>query len=242
MADPSTQTRRCRYRKCGGPIPVTARADAGFCCPEHKSAHHNEERRVRDATAKRLDPASAREGSRGGNVRDLNTARELQDAQPEKAQWADAIDEQIRRTLTAAGEIHANDLDELGVPAAHCNLIGTRIAWHRNKRFIAATGELRKVTHKAANGRKTSVYRLTHSGRNWLAGVGGANREGTSGSGASPEPSTDPTPGARSSSTADPGETSSADLTGAAEESARLFELPERRRSALTDPEWGSAA
>lgn len=115
-----------------------------------------------------------RAGSRGGNVRSVAEARALQEAQKEKDRWSGLIDLQIEQTLLSTGVCHANDLDDLGVPPAHCNLIGTRMARFRNKGYMEPTTERRKVTHPAANGRRNPVYRITAKG--WkelkpLAGV-----------------------------------------------------------------------
>jgi hypothetical protein len=112
-------------------------------------------------------------GSRGGNVRDLDTARDLQAQVKAKRDWSGAIDEQIRLKLVGTATVHANDLDGLDVPAAHRNLIGTRMARYCNKGWMEPTTERRKVTHPAANGRKNPVYRITRKGwRELTVGVG----------------------------------------------------------------------
>jgi len=112
-------------------------------------------------------------GSRGGNVRDLDTARDLQAQVKAKRDWSGAIDEQIRLTLLATGYFHADDLDELCVPPEHAQLKGTRSAWFRNQGFMEKTGAERKVSHKAANGRKAAIHRITPKGRRELTvGVG----------------------------------------------------------------------
>ncbi len=118
-------------------------------------------------------------GSRGGNVRDLDTARDLQAQVKAKRDWRDAIDEQIRLTLLETGYFHADDLDELCVPPEHAQLKGTRSAWFRNQGFMEKTGAERKVSHKAANGRKAAIHRITPKGRRELtAGVGARMRQG----------------------------------------------------------------
>jgi hypothetical protein len=65
----------CRYQQCGQPLPVTARKNAEFCSPRCRSAHHNEERRRRDGTDKRLDPRSGRQVGTSGEVRSISEAR-----------------------------------------------------------------------------------------------------------------------------------------------------------------------
>lgn len=64
---------RCRY--CKGPMPVTARTGAKYCCPEHKNAWHNQERRKQEAADKRLAPARERRVSSSGEVRSIAEAR-----------------------------------------------------------------------------------------------------------------------------------------------------------------------
>lgn len=153
-------------------------------------------------------------GSRGGNVRDLDTAGDLQAQQKEKRDWRDAIDEQIRRTLLETGFFHADDLDALGVPPEHAQLKGTRSAWFRNQGFMEKTGAERKVSHKAANGRKAAIHRITKLGREKLAGVGaGSHSKPTGflgeGGGARSRPPASTDPGEQSRpSTGAPGEKS----------------------------------
>jgi hypothetical protein len=133
-------------------------------------------------------------GSHGGNVRELDTARELQATVKAKRDWSGAIDEQIRRTLIGTGYFHADDLDALEVPPEHCNLKGTRAAWFRNRRLMESTDVYRKVSHAAANGRKQPIYRVTPKGRRELtAGLGGGSVDSVtpnaeSAAGNSPQP------------------------------------------------------
>lgn len=176
--------RRCEYEKCGASLPVFARADARFCCPEHKSAHHNEERRKREATAKRLDGASAGVGSRGGNVRSVEEARSLQAAY--KPEWTARIHRRIGVVLVTTGGFHPDDLQVLEVPEAHSQLIGTQIASYVNRKLMVKVGE-RPCKHKAANSRKGGIYEITAKGRKELAGLDTENPEGSAGSVEQPE-------------------------------------------------------
>jgi hypothetical protein len=180
--------RRCEYAKCGASLPVFARADARFCCSEHKSAHHNEERRKREAMAKRLDGASAGAGSRGGNVRSVEEARSLQVAY--KPEWTSRIHRRIGVVLVTTGGFHPDDLQVLEVPEAHSQLIGTQIASYVNRKLMVKVGE-RPVQHKAANGRKGGIYKITDKGRKELAGLDTENPEGTASDTATLAPSTD---------------------------------------------------
>lgn len=108
------------------------------------------------------------QGSRGGNVRDLDEARGLQEEQKEKARWTLIVREQIIRTLLGTGYLHADDLDDLGVPPAHCNVRGSQMGSFRSCGYMEKTGVERKVSHAAANGRKAPIYRITAKGRREL--------------------------------------------------------------------------
>lgn len=143
-------------------MPVTARADADFCCPEHKSAHHNEERREREATAKRLNPASAPE------IVPIAEIRAEQEAA--KSHWSMVVREGIIEALRS-GRFHADDLEPLGIPDEHRNIIGSQTAKLVNQKWMAECGR-RKSTIPSRNGAKSNVYRLTEHGRRCIAGGG----------------------------------------------------------------------
>jgi hypothetical protein len=104
-------SRRCKYVKCEGPIPGTARADAEFCRPEHKSAHHNEQRRSQGTTAKRLDPASGPESDGSGQILDLSEARSARPLQ----QPTDC--QRLLIALRARGPagLHTHEIRKLGI-------------------------------------------------------------------------------------------------------------------------------
>lgn len=189
-------------------------------------------------------------GSRGGNVRGLDEARDLQAQQKAKRDWAGAIDEQIRRTLLATGFFHADDLDPLGVPPEHCNLKGTRTAWFRNQGLMEKSGAERKISHKAANGRKAAIHRITKKGREELVGLDAGSSSGdrvaSVESGESGEP---PVPASRADHgghLSPPAQPPSGSQVGAASpEPLKLVgdEVGrERPRSAITDPDLGAAA
>jgi hypothetical protein len=153
--------------QCGKHL-VTHRADARFCNETCRTRWKNERRRKQSAPDTRVDGQGNGAGSRGGNVRDLDTARDLQAQVKDKRDWRDAIDEQIRLTLLETGYFHADDLDELRIPPEHAQLKGTRSAWFRNQGLMEKTGAERKVSHKAANGRKAPIHRITPKGRQEL--------------------------------------------------------------------------
>jgi hypothetical protein len=171
-------TRTCKWRECRR-LLITQRADAEFCGSECKNAWHNEERRKQGGAAKRFKGQESGIGSRGGNVRDLNEARGLQEEQKEKAHWTLTVREQIARTLLETGYFHADDLDALEVPPAHCNVKGSQIGSFRSRKLMEKTGVERKVAHAAANGRKAPIYRVTAKGHKelskMLVGMGGGD-------------------------------------------------------------------
>lgn len=197
-------------------------------------------------------------GSRGGNVRNLDTARELQGQVKDKRDWSGAIDEQIRLKLVGSATVHANDLDGLDVPAEHRNLIGTRMARYCNKGWMEPTTERRKVTHPAANGRKNPVYRITRKGWQELTvgvdALGSCHGDSSQSSqsqcvdpGEQSAPTGAPSPKGSDRSTNPPVPSASAPNSPAVEsvsqlaagESGQLFDFDqarERPHSAITDP------
>ena len=179
-----------------------------------------------------------RVGSRGGNVRSIEHARELHESF--KGDWTEKVRLHMARTLVETGALHADDLDALQVPAAHANIAGSQFGSFCSRGLMEPTGVERKVAHAAANFRKGKIFRITEKGRRelpkMLARIGateGKQGEGSAGgtgrSTDAPAPSTgsgtalDGTPltSAPTSVGADPGENAEA-----------LFELPDERSSA----------
>lgn len=155
--------RRCKLERCGGPIPVTARADAEFCRPEHKSAWHNEQRRSSDTTAKRLDPASDAESPSIAQIR--------AEQERAKAHWSAIVHEGIVEALRERGEFHADDLIELGIPDEHRNVIGAQVAGVVGKRWMKKTG-WRRSTAPSRHGNGAWIFELTEKGQEAIAGLG----------------------------------------------------------------------
>lgn len=157
-----------------------------------------------------------RTGTRGGDVRSVQEARETQEQSREKARWTLLIREHLRTTLLVTGYLHADDVADLGVPEPHCNLIGTQFASFTNRKLMVKVGE-RKCEHKAANSRKAAIFRITKLGRETLAGVGAGTPKEQSSDG--------PSPSAQGCASTDPGESPSAVRRGAqtaAEGTARV--------------------
>ncbi len=158
-------------------------------------------------------------GSRGGNVRTLDEARDVQVEVKAKRDWAGAIDEQIARTLLATGAFHADDLDELCVPPEHANTKGLRIGSFSQRKLMESTGVYRTVSHAAANARKAPVYRITKKGRRELSKLVGVSAEGAREPGPMPDVAPD---GHRASARC----TDSGDNGAGVSESVRPEEVP----------------
>lgn len=66
------------------------------------------------------------------------------------------------------GQFHADDLEPLGIPDEHRNVIGSQIAKLVNQKWIVECGR-RKSVVPSRNGAKSNEYRLTERG---VAGLG----------------------------------------------------------------------
>ncbi len=113
----------------------------------------------------------------------LQDVCEIQSLSAEKARWGLIVREHIARTLLETGYFHCDDLDALGVPPAHCNVKGSQIGSFRSQGLMEKTGQERKVSHVAANGRRAPIYRISAKGRKelskMLVGVGAGNAGGS---------------------------------------------------------------
>lgn len=174
---------------------------------------------------------SDRAGSRGGTVRSVEEARELQEASAEKAEWSLKVSRQIALSLLTTGRYHPDDLDCLGIPPACANVIGAQTNSFSQRHFMFEVGR-RKISHKAANGRKAAIWQRNDSHIDELRKLAGHRVEGRDQAGSPTSQPVNATPSPVS------GEPSSEVLTGASEGPPALFEVPpERPRSAFTEPE-----
>jgi hypothetical protein len=142
-------------------------------------------------------------------TRTVADARALHD--DAKAHWSMVVDEAIVRHFKAdpSGKFHADDLEALGIPDEHRNVIGSQIAKWVNRNRMVECGR-RKSAVPSRNGAKSNEYRLTERGARLVAGLDPENREGIADRIA---PSTDrgrvpdgDSHGARSSLRVEPGE------------------------------------
>jgi hypothetical protein len=120
-------------------------------------------------------------GTRGGNVRSVQEARDLQTASKQLDRWRLAMEVQAHRTLIQTGHFHVDDLDALNLPPEAFGVRGTLVNSIRCTGVMESTGVYRKVAHAAANARKAPIYRITETGRQELpklAGMGGTGNEG----------------------------------------------------------------
>ncbi len=88
-----------------------------------------------------------------------------------KAHWSMIVREGIIEVLKATGAYHADDLDHLGIPDEHRNIIGSQTAKLVNQKWIEEAGR-RKSILPSRNGAKSGIYKLTDLGKKKLAGNG----------------------------------------------------------------------
>jgi hypothetical protein len=90
-----------------------------------------------------------------------------------KAHWSMVVDEAIVRHFRRdpTGTFHADDLEPVGIPDDHRNVIGSQIAKWVNRRRMVECGR-RASTVPSRNGAKSNEYRLTERGRALVAGQG----------------------------------------------------------------------
>lgn len=167
-------TRTCD--QCGKHL-ITHRADARFCDERCRARWNNKHRVKPPATDIRIATADGGVGSRGGNVRSVSEARDLQSASKELDRWRLIMEQQVFRTLLATGYFHVDDLDCLDLPPAAFEVRGTLVNRVRAKGWMQRSGFERKVAHKAANARKAPIYRITAKGRAELPGFVGVEGE-----------------------------------------------------------------
>ncbi len=102
----------------------------------------------------------------------IQRIREKQEAA--KAHWSAIVREGILHWLRSHPPevFHADELEALGIPGEHRNLIGSQIAKLVNQQWIVECGR-RKSRIASRNGAKSNEYRLTELGRDRIVGVGG---------------------------------------------------------------------
>lgn len=108
----------------------------------------------------------------------LQGVREAQEAA--KAEWSAAIYAEIVRLLQVRGHFHADDLEPMGIPDEHRNLIGAQLGSLAARQYIHEVGR-RRSANPARKQAKSGVYELTRVGRERLAevGAGHGDRVGT---------------------------------------------------------------
>jgi hypothetical protein len=144
----------CEAHICGcgcGADLSEMRADAVY----HSEAHGKKLQRLRSAD---IAP-----------TRTVADARALQE--DAKAHWSMVVDEAIVRHFRRdpSGKFHADDLETLGIPDDHRNVIGSQIAKWVNRKRMVECGR-RASTVPSRNGAKSNEYRLTERGARVVAG------------------------------------------------------------------------
>lgn len=94
------------------------------------------------------------------------------DQEAAKDHWTTIVREGIIDRLRAnpTQPFHADDLEPLGIPDEHRNLIGSQIAKLVNQKWMVECGR-RKSTVSSRNGAKSNEYRLTELGRDRISGL-----------------------------------------------------------------------
>lgn len=93
--------------------------------------------------------------------------RALQEAAKDK--WSSVIREAIIEALRG-GSFHADDLEPLGIPRQHRNIIGSQAGYLVSKRYMQEVGR-RKSTVPSRKAAKSGVYEFTRVGREKLASL-----------------------------------------------------------------------
>ncbi len=146
---------------------------------------------ARGPAAGRSNP---RAGSRGGNVRSVEEAGQLQQThKPTSSERAYAA---ICAALLKYGRYHRNLLPDLDLPPDDLNCIGSQVSVIKRQGYMVKVGEERNRT-VASNARWSPVYEITRLGRERLtagvaAGSGDRTRKGSPLEAPSVEPSGDP--------------------------------------------------
>lgn len=140
------------------------REDARFASRAHAMAH----KRAEGATT----PRAGASASRKANVpRTEHPLQEVRDTQEQfKAHWSETIYNAIVEIL-CRGPFHPDDLEPLGIPDEHRNLIGAQLGSLAKRRYTHKVGE-RASKNPRRKGAKDNIIEFTRLGRGTLAGVG----------------------------------------------------------------------
>lgn len=147
----------CNVHVCGcgcGQDISSRKADSIYAVEAHRK------RLLRSGTANFADVTQ---------TRTVAEARAIQE--DAKGHWSAIVREGIIEVLTKTGGYHADDLDHLGIPDEHRNIIGSQTAKLVNQKWMVEAGR-RKSILPSRNGAKSGIYRLTNLGREKLVGVG----------------------------------------------------------------------
>jgi hypothetical protein len=188
-----TQTRPPRRAmKCGRceaewSVPVTERPGSAVHCP-YCEAHICACGCGADLSEQRSDAVyqSEAHGKKLQRLRstDIAPTKPVAEAralhEDAKAHWSMVVDEAIVRHFKADPSriFHADDLEPIGIPDEHRNVIGSQIAkWVNRKRMVECGRRASVVASR--NGAKSNEYRLTERGARLVAGPDTPNPEGS---------------------------------------------------------------
>jgi hypothetical protein len=130
-----------------------------------------------EACSKRLQRAARPDKDPTRTIAEVRAEQEAA-----KTHWSMIVREGIIEVLKATGAYHADDLDHLGVPDKHRNIIGSQTAKLVNQKWMIEAGR-RKSVIPSRNGAKSGIYQLTALGKQKLVGVsaGVPSPQGTEG-------------------------------------------------------------
>jgi hypothetical protein len=170
---------KCRRCDAEWSVPVAERPGSAVHCP-YCEAHVCGCGCGADLSEKRTDAIYEAESHYKRLKRAANTAipqtRTVADAralhEDAKAHWSMVVDEAIVRHFKAdpTGIFHADDLEAIGIPDDHRNVIGSQIAKWVNRKRMVECGR-RASTVPSRNGAKSNEYRLTERGARLVAGL-----------------------------------------------------------------------
>jgi hypothetical protein len=170
-----TETRACAYEEC--PVEFNPKRPHQRFHSEPCRYAQWELEKAREGASGGRQRVEGGVGSRGGNVRSVTEARQLQTASKGLDRWRLVMEVQIHRTLLATGHFHVDDLDCLGLPPEAFEVRGTLVSAVRASGVMRSTGVTRKVAHKAANARKAPIYAITPKGRTELTQLAGSSSD-----------------------------------------------------------------
>lgn len=189
-----------------------------------------------------------RRGARGGSIHSLAEARAVHGLT--KPEVVELVDSAIWRVLADQGRVHADDLQDLEIPADSLNVIGNRINVFARRGWTEAVG-WRKAANPASHGRMSRIWGVTERGRAEMARLGVGVSAGSGGDLPLPHQlgaaNTDPGVGANSQTHPEPDRDSAVSAGGgsldvpAPAEQLALVDVPQGETRKPRYQDWDAA-